>query len=88
VQNATAITDALSDTLEIKSGETTEDMQFTLESVACLGCCSLAPVMMIGEESYGKLDGKAAVRVIKELKKTQCTDGNGHAVNQKAGKNE
>jgi NADH-quinone oxidoreductase subunit E len=88
VQNATAITDALSDTLEVKSGETTKDMQFTLESVACLGCCSLAPVMMIGDESFGKLDGKAAVRVVKELKKSQCKSSNGHDVNEKASKDE
>jgi NADH-quinone oxidoreductase subunit E len=88
VQNATAITDALSDALQVKNGETTDDRQFTLESVACLGCCSLAPVMMIGEESYGKLDGKSAVRVIKDLKKSQCGNTNGHAVNQKAQRNE
>jgi NADH-quinone oxidoreductase subunit E len=88
VQNATSITDALSDALEIKNGETTDDRQFTLESVACLGCCSLAPVMMIGEESYGKLDGKSAVRVIKDLKKAQSLNANGHAVNQKAQKDE
>ncbi len=75
VQNATAITDALSDTLKVKNGETTDDMQFTLESVACLGCCSLAPVMMIGEETYGKLNGKAAVRVIKDMKNEQCKGG-------------
>ncbi len=79
VQNAPEITDALGDSLDIKSGETTEDMQFTLESVACLGCCSLAPVMMIGEETYGKLDRKSATRVIREMKKKQCTNGNGHA---------
>lgn len=79
VQNAPDITQALSDKLDIKSGETTEDMQFTLESVACLGCCSLAPVMMIGEETYGKLDRKSAVRVIREMKQTQDTNGNGRA---------
>lgn len=69
VQNATAITDAISNELNIKSGETTDDMMFTLESVACLGCCSLAPVMMIGEESYGKLDGKEAAKVVKKMKR-------------------
>ncbi len=84
VQNAPVITDALSSALEIKNGETTPDMNFTLESVACLGCCSLAPVMMIGDESYGKLDGKAAVRVIKEIKKSHCASGNAQAENEKA----
>ncbi|MBN2668312.1 MAG: NAD(P)H-dependent oxidoreductase subunit E [Bacteroidales bacterium] len=69
VQNAPELTLALEDFLNVKDGETTEDMLFTLESVACLGCCSLAPVMMIGDETYGKLDGKKAVKVIKEIKK-------------------
>lgn len=68
VQNAKALSSALEDTLGIKDGETTEDKLFTLESVACLGCCSLAPVMMIGDETYGNLDGKAASKVIREMK--------------------
>jgi len=68
VQNASVITEALEESLKVKDGETTEDNLFTLESVACLGCCSLAPVMMIGDETYGKLSGKSAVRVIKDIK--------------------
>lgn len=70
VQNANAITDAVQDELEVKDGETTPDGMFTLESVACLGCCSLAPVLMIGDSSYGKLTGKSAVKVIREIKDT------------------
>jgi len=68
VQNANEITDALQESLKIKDGETTEDRMFTLESVACLGCCSLAPVMMIGDETYGKLTGSAAVKILKNIK--------------------
>lgn len=68
VQNATAISEALEDALGIKDGETTKDRLFTLESVACLGCCSLAPVMMIGDETYGKLTGNQAVKIVKEIK--------------------
>ena len=68
VQNATAISEAVEESLGIKDGETTEDRLFTLESVACLGCCSLAPVMMIGDETYGKLTGKQAVKIVKEIK--------------------
>lgn len=68
VQNASKITEAIMDSLKINDGETTEDNLFTLESVACLGCCSLAPVMMIGDETYGKLDGKKSVKVIKAIK--------------------
>ncbi|MGC9374414.1 MAG: NADH-quinone oxidoreductase subunit NuoE [Bacteroidales bacterium] len=68
VQNATAISEALEDALGIKDGETTDDNLFTLESVACLGCCSLAPVMMIDGETYGKLTGSHAVKIVKEIK--------------------
>lgn len=68
VQNANEITESLAEALEIKDGETTSDGFFTLESVACLGCCSLAPVMMIGDEVFGKLTGKSAVKIINEIK--------------------
>ncbi len=68
VQNAKALTVALENTLGINDGETTEDNLFTLESVACLGCCSLAPVMMIGDDTFGNLDGKAASKVIRQMK--------------------
>ena len=68
VQNADAISDAIKEALNVKDGETTEDRLFTLESVACLGCCSLAPVMMIGDEAYGKLTGASAVKIIKDIK--------------------
>jgi hypothetical protein len=46
--------------IKIKDGETTEDRLFTLESVACLGCCSLAPVMMIGDDTYGNENPRPA----------------------------
>lgn len=68
VQNAGTITESLAESLKVKDGETTPDGLFTLESVACLGCCSLAPVMMIGDETYGKLTGKQAVRIIHEIR--------------------
>jgi NADH-quinone oxidoreductase subunit E len=67
VQNANVITDSLMDALHLKDGETTPDGLFTLETVACIGCCSLAPAMLIGKEVFGKLSGKSAVNVIKEI---------------------
>jgi len=69
VQGVTAITDEIMDVLDVKDGETTPDGIFTLETVACLGCCSLAPVMMIGDETYGKLTPKQAVKIVKELRR-------------------
>jgi NADH-quinone oxidoreductase subunit E len=68
VQNANSITDALKEALKVDDGATTEDGLFTLESVACLGCCSLAPVMMIGSETYGKLSGGSTVKIIKNIR--------------------
>ncbi|MCX6235192.1 MAG: NADH-quinone oxidoreductase subunit NuoE [Bacteroidetes bacterium] len=68
VQNANSISDSIKESLNITEGETTDDGLFTLESVACLGCCSLAPVMMIGDETSGKLTGKEAIKIIKNIK--------------------
>jgi NADH-quinone oxidoreductase subunit E len=59
VNGTSGIREAVSEHLGIKDGETTEDGLFTLNVVACLGCCSLAPVMMVkgpaGDETYGLL---------------------------------
>ena len=68
VQNANEITESMEDTLKVKDGETTGDRLFTLESVACLGCCSLAPVMMIGDQTYGKLTGNEAMKIVKNIR--------------------
>lgn len=55
VKNAQLVFERLQKELKVKPGETTEDNKFTLEATRCLGCCGLAPVMMIGEDVYGKL---------------------------------
>jgi NADH-quinone oxidoreductase subunit E len=68
VQNAVEITESLEEALKIKDGETSADRYFTLESVACLGCCSLAPVMMIGDQTYGKLTGNEAIKIVKNIR--------------------
>jgi NADH-quinone oxidoreductase subunit E len=67
VQNVNAVMEEISACLKIGDGETTPDGKYTLESVSCLGCCSLAPAMMIGEETFGKLTGKSAVKNIKNF---------------------
>lgn len=41
--------------LEIKEGETTEDREFSIERVACVGCCALAPVALVGETLHGHM---------------------------------
>lgn len=67
VGGAGAISEALEEALGVKDGGTTPDGKFTLESVACLGCCSLAPVMMIGGETYGRLTKESAVKALKDF---------------------
>ena len=49
-------------------GETTEDGLFSIETVACLGCCSLAPVLSINGRVYGKLDRKSLTKILNEYK--------------------
>jgi len=68
VNGAKTIEAAVCDELGIEDGETTQDGLFTLNNVACLGCCSLSPVMMINGETYGQLTGDKVRNVISELK--------------------
>ena len=69
VNGAERIADAISDELGIQNGETTEDGLFTLSIVACLGCCSLAPVMMINDNTYSSLTPDKARKILRELRK-------------------
>ncbi|DAC72209.1 MAG TPA: NADH-quinone oxidoreductase subunit NuoE [Thermoplasmata archaeon] len=55
VRNGPKILETVEQYLGIRSGETTPDMKFTLESVNCLGCCALGPVMVVDNTYHGKL---------------------------------
>jgi NADH-quinone oxidoreductase subunit E len=55
VKGGRDIAKAISKTIEIGEGQTTEDMRFTFETVACLGTCFLGPVMMVNNDYYGHL---------------------------------
>ncbi len=68
VNASTAILRTIEDELQIEGDETTEDGLFTLQKVACLGCCSLSPVIMINEETHGKLSPKKVTQLIKEYR--------------------
>ena len=65
VNGADAIAAALKDELGIGDGETTDDGRFSLKEVACLGCCSLSPVMMINETTYGSLTPEKAREIVR-----------------------
>ena len=71
VNGSERISSAISEYLGIGNGETTEDGLFTIENVACLGCCSLAPVIMINGEAYGNLTPDSAVAVIKSIQEKE-----------------
>ena len=71
VSGSEKITEAVLDYLKIESGETTEDGLFTVQKVACLGCCSLAPVIMINGEAFGNLTPEKAVGILKNLREKE-----------------
>jgi len=71
VNGSADIHDAICSHLDIAEGETGKDGEFTLNSMACLGCCSLAPVMMIGGEAYGSLTPASTVKVLEGIRKGQ-----------------
>ena len=68
VNGSQRIESAICEELKIKDGETTADGLFTLKNVACLGCCSLSPVMMIYDETYGSLTPDKAITILNELR--------------------
>lgn len=78
VNGADRVEEAVVEHLGIQDGETTEDGIFTLNNVACLGCCSLAPVMMIksaeGEETYGNLTKDSVVRILDEIRERESQE--------------
>lgn len=55
VRGAKGILKALEDGLQVKAGGTTPDLKFTLETVACIGACGLAPVLMVNDDTHGRL---------------------------------
>jgi len=68
VRGAEQILEAFARELGIEPGETTPDKKFSLERVACLGACGLAPVAMIGEKTYGRLTPEKVQEVLAQYK--------------------
>lgn len=69
VNGSKEVSQAICEELNIEPGQTTEDGLFTVEDVSCLGCCSLAPVIMINGEAYGNLTPNEAVKIIRTIRK-------------------
>jgi len=62
------VLEALEQELCIKDGETTPDLQFSLQSVRCLGACALAPVMVIGDSYFDKVTPAKVRKVLKQVR--------------------
>ncbi|MBK7092961.1 MAG: NADH-quinone oxidoreductase subunit NuoE [bacterium] len=69
VNGVKEIANTLSDELGINYEETTEDGKFSMVSVACLGCCSLAPVVMVSNETFGRLTPQKTRKLVRDLKR-------------------
>lgn len=64
VRGGTRILEKLERDLKVEAGRTTEDLRFSLESVRCLGCCSLGPVVVIDDDTYGRLNQEKVSKLL------------------------
>ena len=71
VNGAERIIEAVKEELGIGDNETTEDGLFSLSLVSCLGCCSLAPVMMINEDTYGSLTPDKVKKILRDIREKE-----------------
>lgn len=71
VSGAEMIIETIQDELGVEVGETTEDGLFTLNTVACIGCCSLAPVIMINEDTHGSLTPVSLRKIIRRYRRNE-----------------
>lgn len=70
VRGSDKVLDEMEKQLGVKAGETTTDMEYTLETIACIGACALAPTMTIDNETYGKMTPKRAAEVLGDKSNT------------------
>ena len=70
VRGASKVADKVKGLLKISVGETTPDMKYTYEEVACIGACGLAPVMTIDAKTFGKLDPDKTKKIIEAFGET------------------
>ena len=72
IKDSQGVIESLERLLGVGLGGTDADGLFTLETVACLGCCALAPAMQIGEEYFGKLDDEKIAQVIEVFRRAEA----------------
>lgn len=71
VRGGHRVQDTLEKTMGVADGETTKDMLFSLESVACLGACALAPVMVVDKTYHGKMTPRNTELLLKDIMKEE-----------------
>jgi len=81
VRGGDRILEKIKSQLKIKDGETTEDLMFTLETVACIGACGLAPVIMINDDTHGRLGPEDIPSILEGYKKEKASIGSFEQVN-------
>jgi NADH-quinone oxidoreductase subunit E len=76
VRGAELIARNVEDILGIKEGETTADLEFSFETVGCLGACALGPVVVVNGEYHGHMNIAKSTKLLKTLGKKVATDDN------------
>ncbi len=71
VRGGARIVDTISMNLGIKPGETTHDFKFTLQTVNCLGCCAIGPIVVIDGEYHGQMTLSKALSLLRNIRKTE-----------------
>jgi NADH-quinone oxidoreductase subunit E len=71
VRGAERIAGAVERELEVKAGETDKDLQWTLETVNCLGACALGPIVVVDGEYHGQMTSAKATRLLQKVKKAE-----------------
>lgn len=69
VRGSAKVLDEMEKKLGVKAGETTPDLEYTLETIACIGACALAPTMTIDNETFGKMTTKKVAEVLGDRNK-------------------
>ena len=70
------IIETIQDEVGVEVGETSDDGLFTLNTVACIGCCSLAPVIMVNEDTFGSLTPTSSRKLVKKIvRKSKAESG-------------
>jgi NADH-quinone oxidoreductase subunit E len=74
VRGAQAIIDTVEDVTGVKPGETDSDLNFSVETVSCLGCCALGPVIVVDGELHGNVEKAETAEILRKLDQTETAD--------------